>query len=277
METISRLRVLLMRAFAGEGGEEVMDELMAHKTCLLNLFEVGGRSAAEQKELEGGKTTLPSGHTLSVNADFTRQALFVSQQLEVSERYIAGILHALTVSSPHLHTQPVQCVEGAIDEYHLRRRHLADSLVYLLQATEAVSRGEAEGNIIFQRAAEFVYFDLFSTEGGLAPKIIKELQNLGVLVAKAEAAKKNARTGTIPPTGQTGVVPALGATVFQGHSESLQYERRQLGATLPLLARLGLLSSADVEAIVQWLWTQWTQNTNPIRNGLDWPPKWWHG
>lgn len=59
MESIGRLRLVLLNAIGGRGlqhGEqELFDELMVHKSSLLNLFDVGGRNPQEQRELESGR------------------------------------------------------------------------------------------------------------------------------------------------------------------------------------------------------------------------------
>jgi hypothetical protein len=58
MESIGRLRLVLLNVIGGRGvqhGEqELFNELMVHKTDLLNLFDVGGRNQQEQRELETG-------------------------------------------------------------------------------------------------------------------------------------------------------------------------------------------------------------------------------
>lgn len=58
METISRLRAVLLTSLSSRpsqhGEQELFDELMVHKPCLLNLFDVGPRNQQEQRELESG-------------------------------------------------------------------------------------------------------------------------------------------------------------------------------------------------------------------------------
>lgn len=74
MESIGRLRLVLLNAIAGRGAghteQELFDELMIHKPSLLNLFDVGARSQQEQRELESG---------LASGLSSTRQNLTVSQ------------------------------------------------------------------------------------------------------------------------------------------------------------------------------------------------------
>ena len=63
METIGRLRVVLLNTLqvasgrgVQHGEQELFDELMVHKSCLLNLFDVGARNPQEQRELESGSS-----------------------------------------------------------------------------------------------------------------------------------------------------------------------------------------------------------------------------
>ncbi|KAF7326845.1 hypothetical protein MVEN_02578300 [Mycena venus] len=261
METIGRLRLVLLNAIGGRGvqhGEqELFDELMVHKSCLLNLFDVGARNPQEQRELESGKTVL-NGRPAAVNADFARQVIFLSQQLETSERYIAGLLHSVTAENPNI--QPVDCIELTVAEFHQRRRHLADCLGYIFEAAEAAD--PSDKNSIFYRISQYVDQDLIppaaSQPGGeitLAHRIVREIQNLGNLVARADAARKGARTSTIPPSAQAGATASLGYDILNSRYESLKYERRCLATCLSIVARMGHLSPNEIKAIVDWLST----------------------
>ncbi|KAJ6542676.1 nucleoporin Nup186/Nup192/Nup205 [Mycena capillaripes] len=261
METIGRLRLVLLNAISSRGvqhGEqELFNELMVHKSCLLNLFDVGARNPQEQRELESGKTVL-NGRPAAVNADFARQVIFLSQQLETSERYIAGLLHTVTAENPNI--QPVDCIELTIAEFHQRRRHLADCLGYIFEAAEVADPSNRTS--IFYRIHEYASKDLIlptaaSQPGGeitLAHRIVREIQNLGNLVARADAARRGARTITIPPSAQ-GTTASLGYDILNSRYESLKYERRCLATCLSIIARLGYLSPNEIKVIVDWLST----------------------
>src|SRR6202167_2892836 len=58
MESISRLRTILLTALGSRGAQhgeqELFDELMVHQQCLLKLFDVGPRNPQEQREIESG-------------------------------------------------------------------------------------------------------------------------------------------------------------------------------------------------------------------------------
>ncbi|KAJ7777509.1 nucleoporin Nup186/Nup192/Nup205 [Mycena maculata] len=258
METIGRLRLVLLNAISRgihNGEQELFDELMVHKSCLLKLFDVGPRNPQEQRELESGKTVL-NGRQAAVNSDFARQVIFLSQQLECSERYIAGILHSVTAENPNV--TPVDCIELTVAEFHQRRRHLADCLGYIFEAAE-VATESSEKSSMFSRIEHFVADDLIppsasqqGTEITLAHRIVREMQSLGNAVAKADAARKSARTDSVAPSAQ-GAVPSLGYDILNSRYESLKYERRCLATCLSIIARLGHLSPNEIKAIIDWL------------------------
>ncbi|KAK7055118.1 nucleoporin Nup186/Nup192/Nup205 [Favolaschia claudopus] len=256
METIDRLRSVLLNVVGRgvqHGEHELFDELMVHKPCLLNLFDLGARNPQEQRELESGKTVL-NGRPAAVNADFARQAVFLSQQLETSERYVAGVLHSVTAGNPNI--QAVDCIEETIAEFHKRRRHLVDCLTYILEGAEAADPSSKAS--LLWRLWQFVDKDLLPPVGSeltLAQRLVREVQNLGNLIAKADAARKGARTATVPPSAQAGTMPSLGYDVLNARYESLKYERRSLASCLAVVARLGHLSHNEIKVIVEGLST----------------------
>ena len=144
-----------------------------------------------------------NGKPVAVNADFTRQVLFLSQQLETSERYIAALIHSVTTENPNI--QPTDCIELAAAQFHARRQ-LAECLVYIFQAAQVADLSDASSTLT--RIADFIQKDLLSLATSrttapvsLASRLVRELQNLGS-VAKADAARKSARTGTVLPSAQ---------------------------------------------------------------------------
>ena len=148
-----------------------------------------------------GKITI-NGRSVAVNADFAKQAVFLSQQLECSERYVAGLLQDVMTHNPNL-TQE-QCIEAAIMEYHTRRRELADCLGTILQAAERAEAGDASP--LHQRIGMFVRQQLLHPAGrtgaglSLAMKLFQEIHNVGNALAKAQAARQNARSDSVAPT-----------------------------------------------------------------------------
>ncbi|PPQ71980.1 hypothetical protein CVT26_007136 [Gymnopilus dilepis] len=253
MNSIHHLREALFRVLSTpehHGEQELFDELMVQKPRLLRLFDVGPRSAQEQREIESGKPTI-NGKSTAVNADFARQAIFIAQQLDCSEKYMAEVLQYVTVRNPNI--SAVNSMELALVTFHQRRRHVVDSLRFLLEATEAAELQEAP--VTYKRIARFVKGELLGTTGpdSLASKILKEIEQLEGVITKADAARKNAGSNTVPPTGQGN--PSLGYDILNARYESLKYERRYLAIVLASIARLGYISPNEVKRIVDWLST----------------------
>lgn len=59
MESISRLRTILLTSLGARGAQhgeqELFDELMVHQQRLQTLFDVGPRNSQEQREIESGE------------------------------------------------------------------------------------------------------------------------------------------------------------------------------------------------------------------------------
>lgn len=221
MDSVSRLREILVRILAGgqdaHGEQELFDELMVQKSRLLKLLNFGQRNQQEQREVESGKSTVLScpepavhstsgrividGKQVAVNSDFARQVIFLSQQLDCSERYVAGILHNVMAGNPNI--APVHCLEVTIAEFHQRRRHLVECLRFLLEAAEAAT--SPDSNITYGRLSAFVRSELISGSSGgesLGQRIFNVVESMEEDIGKADAARKNAGSNTTAPSGQ---------------------------------------------------------------------------
>ncbi|KAF5381906.1 hypothetical protein D9757_007577 [Collybiopsis confluens] len=275
MEGISQLRIALSNALDGNatqnGEQELFDLLMLHKSRLANVFDFGSRNPQELKEIESGKTVV-NGKQVAVNSEFARQAIFLSQHLECSERYVAGLLHSVMAKNPNL--DPINCLEHAVAEFHARRRHLVDSLRHLLEATEGALSPNAP--VLLHHLSNYVRKDLVVPQTSpargeipLAFRIFKEMENLGIVIARADNGRKSAQTNTlIPPQGMLLIlilpIPVsnsasgnitLGVEISNARYDSLKYERRCLAHCLYLISRLGLVSPDETKAMVEWLIT----------------------
>jgi nuclear pore complex protein Nup205 len=97
-------------------------------------------------------------------------------------------------------------MELTIEAFHQQRRDLVDSLRFLLEATEASELSDA--SIVYRRLGTFVKGDLlFGPRSGVSEptmtrKVFKEIEQLDVLIGKADAARKNAGSNTVVPSGQ---------------------------------------------------------------------------
>ncbi|KAF6749589.1 nucleoporin Nup186/Nup192/Nup205 [Ephemerocybe angulata] len=248
MDSIYRLRDALSRVLAGEDDsqvdQELFEELMLQRPRLLSLLDVGQRSPQEQKEVESGRINL-NGTQIAVNSDFARQAIFLAGQLDCSEKYIASVLHSVMRRNSNL--DPVQCIEETVTEFHRRRRYLVEAVELLIACA---LRGELiKGNATLDRLTKFTRNLLkpVETAGGtvtLATSIFKGIAQLDALIAKADAAVKNATSNTVPPSSQSQGV--LGADILTGRLQSLHYERRHLAISLSSIAQYGYLSPNEV-------------------------------
>ncbi|RDB19677.1 hypothetical protein Hypma_013316 [Hypsizygus marmoreus] len=254
MESISRLRELLDMVLDPRGiqhvEQELFDELMVQKPRLLQLLNVGGRNPQEQREIESGRTVI-NGKQVAANSDFARQAIFLSQQLDCSERYVAELLHTVMTENPNI--DPVHSLEVTIAEFHLRRRQLVECVDILLNAAETASSPDTTPTI--DRLALFVDAELVTPLMGGSEtfpiRIFRAIDNLDAVISKADNARRNAASNTVAPSGQGNL--SLGYDVLSSRYESLKYERRNLATALCTISRLGRFTTNDVKVVVDWL------------------------
>lgn len=139
-----------------------------------------------------------------MNADFARQAIFLSQQLDCSEKYAAETLQEVMSLNPNV--GPVSCLEETVNTFHRRRRDLVDCLRFLLDATEEAQSPDV--GLLLQRIEKFVKTELLpgtrtaTGEVSLGAKLFKEVEQLEIVLGKADMSRKNAGSNTVPPTGQ---------------------------------------------------------------------------
>ncbi|EPQ55766.1 hypothetical protein GLOTRDRAFT_115998 [Gloeophyllum trabeum ATCC 11539] len=252
MNSISHLRAALINTLSPRGpshGEpELFDELNESRDALYNLFEVGPRNGQEKRELESGKIVV-NGRQLAVNQDFCRQVLFLSEQLDASERYCAELLHAVETESPNLNA--VAAVERAILLHHRRRRDLGECLRLIFEACEVadIQGSPRIYSAIRAFAREYVLPprpDAKHDDLGLTHRIFNTLEALGTELAKAHNARQTATSNTV-------IVPEPAQEVLDVRCEYLKSERRTLATVVFLIARLGYYGPFDVQRAVEWL------------------------
>lgn len=143
------------------------------------------------------------GKQVAVNAEFARQVLFLSQQLECSERYIAALLDEVMKENPNI--DAITSLELTVELFHLRRRHLVDSLRYIVDATEAAE--VSTGNQTYVRLAQYFASELVPATGGqggsftLSTRIWKQIEQLDGLIGRADNARRGAGSNTVAPSG----------------------------------------------------------------------------
>ena len=133
---------------------------------------------------------------MAVNSDFIKQALFIAQQLECSERHASGLLHTVLVQNPNL--SPIDSIELTLLEYHTYRRQFIDCLRYLFQ-TVLLSLTDYS-NPIYRQLATYVRHQLITpsttTKQHLAAKILIHVQSLDQQLSKIQTAVQSAGTNT---------------------------------------------------------------------------------
>ena len=133
---------------------------------------------------------------MAVNADFAKQAIFIAQQLECSERYAAGLLHTVLVQNPN--ASPVDSIELTILEYHTYRRQFVDCLRYLFQAVFLSLTDDS--NPLYHQLANYVRHQLTppptTTKAHLTAKILTRIQSLDQQLSKTQTAIQNASSNT---------------------------------------------------------------------------------
>jgi nuclear pore complex protein Nup205 len=146
------------------------------------------------------------GKALVINSDFARQVIFLSQQLDCSERYIAGLLQIITTENPNIGT--LTSVEFTIAEFHQRRRYLVDCLRIIFDAALAAGGPDSSRSRMLFRIGVFVRQDLTSPsrvadgQMPLAHRVFKEIKHLGQVISEVQVAKQTASSDTTLPSHQ---------------------------------------------------------------------------
>ena len=139
---------------------------------------------------------------MSVNNDFTAQVIYLARVLSSSERYVAGLMQYVISNNPNF--SPVSILEQVILEHHRRRRDLADSIRFLLEAAEVAASPAATA--LHARLDLFVQQQLIPPkertngvafgEKGLGWKVLLEIEALEQVICQAQLAKQNAGSST---------------------------------------------------------------------------------
>lgn len=136
---------------------------------------------------------------MAVNADFSRQALFISQQLECSEQYAAELLHDVMSSNPNLAEE--RCLDMTVAEFHARRRQLVECLKYVFQAT--INSLSLEAPPLCHRLGLFVREQLLHRHAPMpsfAEKLLNEVDKVGETLGKVNIDRQNAGSATVAPS-----------------------------------------------------------------------------
>ncbi|TFK37612.1 nucleoporin Nup186/Nup192/Nup205 [Crucibulum laeve] len=255
MESIHILRELLAKVLSNNDShydeQELFNQLMVQKPRLLSLLDFGQRNQQEQREIESGKTVV-NGKSVAVNADFARQAIALSHELGISERFAATLLSNTMQNNTNIGA--VNCLETTVNNFHKRRRELMECLLYLCQATELAQAPNAPktlSRISAYFSGELIHGVVAGKEASLPKTIIAAIEHLDAGMARAEEGYRNAATDTVIPSGPGNI--SFGSDVLSSRLESLKYERRTLATALCILARLSFVAPQNITHITEWL------------------------
>ena len=139
-----------------------------------------------------------NGQTITVTPDFAKQAAFISQQLDVSERYVASLMTDIIKAKPNMSRD--QFVEAVIIEFHLRRRELAECIRYIFEAAE-VGLNTPDAPDLYTELEAYVRQRIVNVRP-YAGLLIQEIERLGDTIRAVQVARQNARSNTIAPSEQ---------------------------------------------------------------------------
>jgi nuclear pore complex protein Nup205 len=144
---------------------------------------------------------------MAINPDFQKQTIFLSQHLDVSERYVASLLLAIHRQMPSLSLDAAASLEACVVKFHQRRRDLADCLQMIFEGAKTAqidSIGGREGADVYRNLDDWVRREMVSVqEGGtdvsMASRIFRQIEMLGNEIQKAMVALQNAKSNTTGP------------------------------------------------------------------------------
>jgi nuclear pore complex protein Nup205 len=134
--------------------------------------------------LFSGKATI-SGIQKTYNNDFVQVALFLAQQLDCSERHVAGILdHVLS-------DDPVESALRAVQQFYENRQNVLSTLQLILDSAMGMNIVEPS-----MRTRLVDYVIGLASSGTLAEKILKQIDTSGALMQKQINNQRNAGSTT---------------------------------------------------------------------------------
>ncbi|KAI9568233.1 hypothetical protein HD554DRAFT_2172644 [Boletus coccyginus] len=175
----------------------------------------------EQRELQSGKISI-DGRSFVVNDDFARQATFLAQPLQCSEKYVAAILHGVMSDNP---------------------KHQTSRLHQGFTSDDAIS--------LYLRLAAFVRQELVpiqmsvGADAFLASCVFKQVESLAI--AQAQTTRQGAQINTVPPSA------TCPYDVLNARYDSLKYKRQYLTMVYYQIALSRILFPSDMQKSIDWL------------------------
>ncbi|KAF8525593.1 nucleoporin Nup186/Nup192/Nup205 [Hysterangium stoloniferum] len=228
--------------------QELYYDLERNRPRILKLFDVGRRSTEEVKDVENKKYKVNGKH-YELKAQLVQPILFLADQLDCSEYYIAMLFAKAERRNPNL--DMVSLVEKVIKTYHNERSALLECLLQIFQVT--VQPASESLGVVLQKFAREVVGTMVPLESGrrgrFSEKLLLEIDGSVDNSAKLSNVILNATSTTNALGGQS----TLSHDLLQLRMACLRGERRQLGVLLYSIASAHLLSGVEITKMIQRL------------------------
>ncbi|KAG0170312.1 hypothetical protein DFQ30_002656 [Apophysomyces sp. BC1015] len=251
--------------------EFLQRQLQLHKSKFLRLLDNYPKQAEHRSSLQSGKAYI-DGMIHKINDEFTKKALFISDQLDINEYDAATLLmHGMTDSS-RVGGSPI---DSAIILYHTERGYLLACIDVILKSSKDASVNEDIQSVFRGFAAE-LFTQIMPLEGssdaptGTFPaKVMRSIKSINSTIEKLT------KTGSLGPTQppatstSTAASGSFGNTLAHGPADTgslilekeitalriewLADERIYLLQILYHMASLFLFESSDVVTLVEML------------------------
>ena len=264
-DRFQRLHVSLvdLSTVTARGLYQDLDRARPH---FLNLLSTPPTSETERKEITAGTVNI-KGVPNRVNQDFIKEALFLSQELGVGERFAAALLQC-GMQSKARHDRPA--AETALLVFHTERH-------FMLACLELIFKGALDDALEergMRGLLEKYSVDILSEEvalgpgkgkGSLAEKVLVQIDSVQAEIAKQRAILTGApalSTAVLPSTFSLGatssVAKPVSATKLSDEMTSerircLRQERQGLGQILFLISYSRQLRKPEIIKTARWL------------------------
>ncbi|CAG8656069.1 15593_t:CDS:2, partial [Acaulospora colombiana] len=227
---------------------DLFQAIESAKPQLLNLLDSGPKSAAERSAVKDGPGIMRDGRLYKPNAAAAERIIFLSDHLNTSETYCAGLMDRVVLQQPNL--TPVTHVEIATREYYSVRDTILAIWKLLINILVAASQPEQEVEV----AAGSLGWHLAAKTKELIQEGHPETLLNRILSQIDEAAKRveDVRKKLIDATSQTNTGVSLRHEVLEGEVSKVLEQRRELGDLLVLLCKTKELSADEILHLIQW-------------------------
>ncbi|GAN03566.1 hypothetical protein MAM1_0043c03021 [Mucor ambiguus] len=197
------------------------DQLEANKSHIIKLLDNPPKSKEHRSVVQSGKTTV-NGREYRVNDDFVKEALFLSDQLDMDEFEASRFLLEGISKAPAMNAANL---DAAVYLYHEERGYILTILIVLLEATKDDTVDTQLTSVFYSFMADIVADSttsfvqkILNTEKDLTA-MINSLSKTGMLASTATAMAANASANKPPQ-------PAT-SSLFQQPQQQQQQQQQQ--------------------------------------------------